>query len=672
MSRAARLPLALCLASALLAFARSFNSFVGLALAALAMSTPLFAIALDPSLERLARMLARFAVLAAVLAGWTLAIAPMLNGDRADDAMRTIGFVLAGCALPLALAEARAEAAILLCAMGLLGLSGLHRMVELRPYVALSGLATALHVMVSTAGPRRVPVRRAALSVAIALSVATGLALGLPPAQRRLERALLAGRVIELKGRSGLSNDDVRIGEISSLSQSDRVVMRVYGPRAQRLRAQLYLRFDARVWHAMHERQPLELKDVQLPVGPRAEEMVARMAGGLRLLPDVAPEALLGDEVIASRLEPVDLDEGLLVLPGDALAVKTDNEVLVDSMRLLVRFDRRLPEPYVVVHRRRLGVGDDRAPDLATLALALSLPRKVDPRVRALAEQLSHDGESLLPPRERVERTERWLRENMRYTLQTPKYGRRDLLAEMLFEHRAGFCEHFATALAILLRLEGVPTRYVTGFKVDESDRDGEHYLVRDANAHAWVEAWVADSKGAGWIEADATPIVESKPASPSGLRARFAKLVEWLADLRAAFRYGRITDAALRLRWPIAGVLSILGLVYVVRNEVRRRLAEARERPKVRAREKLGPELQACLEALDAAWKRAGHPRPRSSGLLEHAARAEALGLDEASATAIRAAVDRIQRAAFAGEPARADELTRLRSALERAAALR
>lgn len=659
--RLVRLPLAIALAASLLAFARSLSSSVGFGLAVVALLTPVVGVKLDPSLERLSRLLARFAVVAAVLAGWVLAIAPMLNGERTDDVLRAIGFVLAGCALPLLVAEARADAAILLCGMGLFGVAGLHRMIEIRPFVAIGGVATALHAMIAVRGSTRPPVRRALLSVVIAASIATTLAAGLPPIQRRVERALLSGRVIELKGRSGLSTEDVRIGEISSLAQSERLVLRVFGPRAQKLRAQLYVRFDGRVWHTQRDGKPIEPKETPLPVGPRAQEMVARMGGGLRLLVGVPPEALLGDEVIATRIEPVDLDEGLLLTPGDALAVKTEDEVHVDGHRLLVRDDRRLPDPYVVIHRRRLGIADDREPDEASRAAALALPRTVDPRVKALADSLAHEGDALLSPERRVERTVAWLRANLRYTLKGPKYGRHELLAEILFEHRAGYCEHFATALAILLRLEGVPSRYVTGFKVDEGNLDGEHYVVRDDDAHAWVEAFVP---GKGWIEADATPIVESTPGPKK--RAWLARLREWFADLRANVRYGRLVDALLRLRWPLAIALSALGLAYVARNEVRRRLSEAASRPRQRAREKLAPELESLLSDLDRAWRQAGHPRPRSSGLAEHAAEVEPR-LDAALARSIRKAVDLVQRALFAGEPARPDELAELRREMRR-----
>jgi transglutaminase-like putative cysteine protease len=656
-----RLPLAIVLAAALLAFARSFDSALGLGLAIVALLTPLVTVRLDPSLERLARLLARFAVIAAVLAGWTLAIAPMLHGERTDDILRTIGFVLASCALPLAIGKPRADLAILLCAMGIFGLAGFHRLVEIRPFAAIAGLACAAHAIVTTRASvpsPRAPIGRAALSLAIAAGITTAIVFGLPPAQRRIERAILSGRVIELKGRSGLSSEDVRIGEIQSLATSDRPVLRLYGPRALRLRAHLFLRFDGRVWHAMHESHPSEPKEQTLTIGPRAGGDLARMGGPLRLFPNVAPELLAGDDVLASRIEPIELDEGLMLTPSDSLAVKTENEVRIDSLGLLVRSDRRLPDPYAIVHHRRIGVADASVPSEEERARALSLPRRIDPRVLELANRLARgDGPELLPVRVRIERTEAFLRSAARYTLQTPRYRSPDAVSELLFEHRAGYCEHFATALAVLLRLEGVPARYVTGFRVDEGDREGEHYLVRDEHAHAWVEAWV---DGVGWIEADGTPMAE--PTTRPRSKSIFSKLRAFFADVRAAIRYGHAADVFQRVKWPAAIALSLFGLAYVARNELRRRLAEARSTTKVREREKLGAELESIVRAIDAAFRGKGHARPRSSGLLEHAEHVEGRGIDVKT---IRDAIDVLHRAAFGGEKPSSADLAATRASL-------
>jgi transglutaminase-like putative cysteine protease len=678
----ARVPLAAALVASLLAFSRSLASDVGLVLAVAAAATVFVGVRLDSSLERLARLISRFAVVVAALAGWVLAVAPMLHGERTDDVLRTIGFVLAACALPLAAREPRADAAVILCALGLFGVAGLHRLVPIGPFVMVGGVAAAAHAVVAvraaartqavgSGGPRSLGgLARLVASLAIATAVASGLVWGLPPLQRRVEQALFRGRVQILDARSGLSTEDVRVGDVSRLAGSDRPVLRVFSTRAQRLRAQLFLRFDGRGWHAVHATVPVEARETDAVAGPYAAPLLARMGGPLRVLPGVEPSALEGEQVLASRIEPIELDDGLMLSPGATLAVKSEEDLRVDSLGLLVRSERRAPDPYVVVHGRRLGIGDPQAPPPSVRALALSLPREVDPRLRALADRLARaDGAPvdapMLPARQRIERTTAFVRGAARYALDTPRYTSRDVVAELLFDKRVGWCEHFSTALAVLLRLEGVPSRYVTGFQVDESDREGEHYLVRDDNAHAWVEAFV---EGEGWIEADATPAGEGAPTHPARRGGLFAWLRAAWADLRAALRFGRAADVLRNAKWPVAIGFSLLGLAYVARNEVRRRRSEARGGRKQRPRDPLVPELEACLRDVDGAFRRAGHPRPRSAGLLEHATRAEAAGLTSELGSAIRAAIEPLHRAAFGGEPPAVDELRRARARLRAA----
>jgi transglutaminase-like putative cysteine protease len=74
-----------------------------------------------------------------------------------------------------------------------------------------------------------------------------------------------------------------------------------------------------------------------------------------------------------------------------------------------------------------------------------------------------------------------------------------------LFETREGFCEHFASAFAVLMRSAGIPARIVTGYQGGEYNAMGEYFIVRQADAHAWVEVWFAD---AGWTRFDPTAAV--------------------------------------------------------------------------------------------------------------------------------------------------------------------
>jgi len=93
------------------------------------------------------------------------------------------------------------------------------------------------------------------------------------------------------------------------------------------------------------------------------------------------------------------------------------------------------------------------------------------------------------------------------YTLDTrrPPPGT-DLVAYFLFEHRSGYCVHFATSFAILARLSGIPTRYVTGFLVNMPD-NSDTRVVTGYTAHAWPEIWLP---GRGWTTFEVTPPLET------------------------------------------------------------------------------------------------------------------------------------------------------------------
>ena len=78
-----------------------------------------------------------------------------------------------------------------------------------------------------------------------------------------------------------------------------------------------------------------------------------------------------------------------------------------------------------------------------------------------------------------------------------------DPLEDFLFHQKAGHCEYFASATAMLLRLAGVPSRYVNGFLGGEWNDLGKYLTMRDNRAHSWVEAYLGP---AGWVRIDATP----------------------------------------------------------------------------------------------------------------------------------------------------------------------
>src|SRR4029079_6296695 len=106
-------------------------------------------------------------------------------------------------------------------------------------------------------------------------------------------------------------------------------------------------------------------------------------------------------------------------------------------------------------------------------------------------------------PYEKAAEIEGYLRSNFAYTLQLPSTTPADPIASFLFERRQGHCEYFASAMAVMLRTLGIPSRVVNGFSGGEYNDVSSQYLIRASEAHSWVEAYIP---GEGWMEFDPTP----------------------------------------------------------------------------------------------------------------------------------------------------------------------
>ncbi|RPE81251.1 transglutaminaseTgpA domain-containing protein [Vulcaniibacterium tengchongense] len=138
----------------------------------------------------------------------------------------------------------------------------------------------------------------------------------------------------------------------------------------------------------------------------------------------------------------------------------------------------------------------------ALRALALRLPEGYNPRTVALGRQWRAEagGDDAAV----VRRALAWIRRDFAYTLETPLPGRH-AVDEFLFDTRAGFCEHFSSAFAVLMRAAGVPARVVTGYAGGYRNPIGDYWLVRRSDAHAWTEVWL---RGRGWVRVDPTAAV--------------------------------------------------------------------------------------------------------------------------------------------------------------------
>jgi len=141
------------------------------------------------------------------------------------------------------------------------------------------------------------------------------------------------------------------------------------------------------------------------------------------------------------------------------------------------------------------------------LAPYLRVARSLSPRVKELALRLT-GGKSEAAAK--VDAVIKWLQATHKYTTDLKRDASvPDPLEDFLFHQSAGHCEYFASAAAMLLRLGGVPTRYVNGFLGGEWNGLRQSVTVRDNRAHSWVEAYLGSP---GWVRVEATPAASRAP----------------------------------------------------------------------------------------------------------------------------------------------------------------
>jgi len=150
----------------------------------------------------------------------------------------------------------------------------------------------------------------------------------------------------------------------------------------------------------------------------------------------------------------------------------------------------------------------------------LQLPHELDPRIPELAKQITKNART---PFDKSLAIESYLRNRFTYTLNLTGKPGDDPLAHFLFETRAGHCEYFASAMTIMLRTLGIPTREVNGFLPGEYNDLGGDYIVRASDAHSWVEVYFP---GLDWQTFDPTP---AAPENESGFLTRLGQYADWM-----------------------------------------------------------------------------------------------------------------------------------------------
>jgi transglutaminase-like putative cysteine protease len=149
----------------------------------------------------------------------------------------------------------------------------------------------------------------------------------------------------------------------------------------------------------------------------------------------------------------------------------------------------------------------------------LQLPADLDNRIPDLARRAAAGADN---PYDKSLAIENYLRTKFAYTLNLAGKPGADPLAHFLFVTKAGHCEYFASAMAVMLRSLGIPSREVNGFLPGEYNDVAGDYIVRASDAHSWVEAYFP---GIGWLTFDPTPPSNDQT---TGLLSRLALYVDW------------------------------------------------------------------------------------------------------------------------------------------------
>ncbi|HOM12672.1 MAG TPA: DUF3488 and transglutaminase-like domain-containing protein [Rubrivivax sp.] len=295
----------------------------------------------------------------------------------------------------------------------------------------------------------------------------------------------------DASGKTGLSGS-MRMGAMAEIANDDSIAFRIRfdgrapPPEAMYFRGPVLSRFDGREWTRQlggATSVPAPRAPVQLLGQPLRYQMTLEPSR-LPLLP------LL--ELTPERADAAPVIEGLHSWQRSDLQWQTDRPV-AERLRfeaaawLLHRHGPRQPTP--ALHEN------------------LMLPPRFNPRSLAWAAELRAKPELAQADARTLAAA---LLEHLRaggfsYTLEPGAYPGAHAVDDFWFDRKLGFCEHFAAGMVVMLRAMQVPARVVTGYMgADPAPVDGWH-IVRQSNAHAWVEYW---QEGEGWVRSDPTAAV--------------------------------------------------------------------------------------------------------------------------------------------------------------------
>lgn len=319
--------------------------------------------------------------------------------------------------------------------------------------------------------------------------------------------------------RSGFS-DEVKLGRVGEIKLDGSTVMmvRVLDREIDDVPYPVYWRgvalneFDGITWRAASVGYRVYKPD-------REGRVIVNDKGSGK---DYLEQEIITEPLDTDVLFSANVPMGFGSVPGGRVGGINDSYVLPDRTSYRIKYyafsDVHEPPPDEL--------REDNPPYADSMEAYLMLP-PLGNRVKELALRItSLDADNY----DKAISVKRFLLANFRYTRTLEGDSRGYPLEEFLFDKKEGHCEYFATAMAVLLREVGIPSRIVNGFIGGEVNEQGNFFLVRQSDAHSWVEVYFPEH---GWVSFDPTP--ESGNRREAGAFSVIASYVDYLR-----FRWSR------------------------------------------------------------------------------------------------------------------------------------
>jgi transglutaminase-like putative cysteine protease len=330
------------------------------------------------------------------------------------------------------------------------------------------------------------------------------------------------------EGRTGFVgfSDSVTLGDVGRLQQSDQLVMRVRvedpqaeGNRKLRWRGVALDFYNGRGWQRTGDRYALERLNNErgfFQLGT-TEDLQRLTTQTFYVEPIDTPVLFAAPRVVA-------LQGAIPYLTRDAEGALSTRPHYQERISYKVYSDTEEPDEESL---RRTALGNERFYP-AAIARHLQLPNSLDPRIIRLAsEWMTKAG--ALNQYDAARAIEQRLQHDFGYTLELKSKGA-DPLADFLFNVREGHCEYFSTAMAVMLRTQGIPARVVNGFQRGDYNEAAGIYTVTQREAHSWVEVYFPEANM--WATFDPTPLAGRPVSARTGIKGWFSKYAEALEML--------------------------------------------------------------------------------------------------------------------------------------------